>query len=377
MIHAGGAARVQAAGGVRSLAFEASQPLQLSSGESLAPLTMAFETYGALNTARSNAVLICHALTGDQFAASPNPVTGRPAWWPRIVGPGRPIDTNRFFVVAPNVLGGCMGTTGPSSPAADGQPYGLRFPQITIADTVRAQAMLVEALGIDTLFLVAGIGMGGMQALNWASAYPKRVFACATVASAARQSAQNIAFAELGRQAIMADPEWRGGAYQATKPVKGLAVARLASNIANRSDTSLRQTYAEARSFAFDAEARATLAAPGDRFDANSYLYLTRAMDQFDLAADFGGNLANAFAGGATRHGVFAFTSDWRYPPAANQAIVRALIAAGADASYVEIETELGHDAYLGETHVFETALTGFVDSAAAARGLALTGGGQ
>ncbi|WP_395645846.1 homoserine O-acetyltransferase [Terricaulis sp.] len=377
MIHAGGAARVLAAGGVRSLAFEASKPLQLSSGESLAPLTVAFETYGALNSARSNAVLVCHALTGDQFVASTNPVTGRPAWWPRIVGPGRPLDTNRYFVIAPNVLGGCMGTTGPSSIAPDGRTYGLRFPQFTIADTVRAQAMLVEALGIDTLFLVAGIGMGGMQALNWASAYPKRVFACATVASAARQSAQNIAFAELGRQAIMADPEWRGGGYQSTKPAKGLAVARLAAGIANRSDASLRQCYAEARAFAFDAEARGTLAAPGDRFDANSYLYLTRAMDQFDLAADFGGNLANAFTGGATRHGVFAFTSDWRYPPSANQAIVRALIASGAEAAYVEIDTEQGHDAYLGDLAAFETALTGFVDSAASERGLALSGGGQ
>lgn len=376
MIHAGGAARIQAAGGVRSMAFEANQPLQLASGQSLAPITMAFESYGALNAARSNAVLVCHALTGDQFAASPNPVTGRPAWWPRIVGPGRPIDTNRFFVIAPNVLGGCMGSTGPSSIGPDGHPYGLRFPQLTIADTVRAQAMLVEALGIDSLFLIAGIGMGGMQALNWASAYPKRVFACATVASAARQSAQNIALAELGRQAIMADADWRGGAYQATKPAKGLAVARLAAGIANRSDASLRQSYSEARTFAFDAEARANMTAPGDRFDANSYLYLTRAMDQFDLAADFGGNLANAFANAATRHAVFAFSSDWRYPPAANQAIVRALIAAGADASYVEIETEQGHDAYLGELPQFETSLTGFVDAAAAARGLALNGGG-
>ena len=169
------------------MAFEANQPLQLANGQSLAPITIAFETYGALNTARSNAVLVCHSLTGDQFVASPNPVTGRPAWWPRIVGPGRPIDTNRFFVIAPNVLGGCMGSTGPSSIGSDGHPYGLRFPQLTIADSVRAQAMLVEALGIDSLFLVAGIGMGGMQALNWASAYPKRVFACATVASAAKQ----------------------------------------------------------------------------------------------------------------------------------------------------------------------------------------------
>ena len=181
MIQAANTARIQAAGGVRTLAFDASTPLQLSNGGSLSPLTIAFETYGALNTERTNAVLVCHALTGDQFVASPNPITGRPAWWPRIVGPGRPIDTNRFYVICPNILGGCMGTTGPASAGPDGQPYGLRFPVITVADMVRAQAMLVEALGIQSLFLVIGGSIGGMQALQWASAYPKRVFACASV----------------------------------------------------------------------------------------------------------------------------------------------------------------------------------------------------
>src|SRR5262245_19902937 len=173
-------ARVQAAGGVRTLSFDASSPLQLSNGEHIAPLTIAFETYGALNIERTNAVLVCHSLTGDQFVASPNPVTGWPAWWPRIVGPGRPIDTNRFFVVCSNVLGGSMGTTGPGTIAPDGLPYSLRLPAVTMADAVRAQAMLVEALGIENLFLVIGPGMGGMQALQWASAYPKRVFACVT-----------------------------------------------------------------------------------------------------------------------------------------------------------------------------------------------------
>jgi len=378
MIHA--AAKVQAAGGVRTLSFDASAPLQLSNGEKLAPLTIAFETYGALNLERTNAVLVCHGLTHDQFVASPNPITGRPAWWPRIVGPGRPIDTNRFFVVCANVLGGSMGTTGPASPAADRQPYGLRFAPITVADMVRAQSMLVEALGIETLFLVIGSGLGGMQALNWASAYPKRVFACATVASAARQSAQNIALSELGRQAIMADPDWRGGGYAAhgVRPTKGLAVARMAAQVASLSETGVRARIEEAykrERFRFDADAASVGMSFVERFDANSYLYLTRAMDGFDLAGDFGGRLANAFQGGATRHAVFAFSSDWRYPPEESRALARALIASGAEASFVEIDTPNGHDAYLGEEPEFEATLTGFIDAAASARGLSLQGG--
>lgn len=379
MIHA--AAKVQAAGGVRTLSFDATAPLQLANGEMLAPLTIAFETYGALNLDRSNAVLVCHALTHDQFVASPNPITGRPAWWPRIVGPGRPIDTNRFFVVCANVLGGSMGTTSPASPAADRQPYGLRFPPITIADIVRAQSMLIEALGIESLFLVIGAGMGGMQALNWASAYPRRVFACVTVASAARQSAHNIALSELGRQAIMADPEWRGGGYAAhgVRPAKGLAVARMAAQVASLSEAGVRARVEAAQRrerFRFEAELLSGAGASFvERFDANSYLYLTRAMDSFDLAGDFGGRLANAFQGGATRHCVFSFSSDWRFPPEDGRALARALIAAGAEASFLEIDSAGGHDAYLGEEPQFEAALTGFIDATAAARGLSLNGG--
>jgi homoserine O-acetyltransferase len=378
MIHA--AVKVQAAGGVRTLSFDASAPLQLSNGEKLAPLTIAFETYGALNLEHTNAVLVCHGLTHDQFVASPNPVTGRPAWWPRIVGPGRPIDTNRFFVVCANVLGGAMGTTGPALPAADRQPYGLRFPPITVADMVRAQSMLIEALGIDTLFLVIGSGLGGMQALNWASAYPRRVFACATVASAARQSAQNIALSELGRQAIMADPEWRGGGYAAhgVRPTKGLAVARMAAQVASLSEDGMRARIEEAQRrerFRFDADMSSAGTSFVERFDANSYLYLTRAMDGFNLAADFGGRLANAFQGGATKHAVFAFSSDWRYPPEESRALARALIASGAETAFVEIDTPNGHDAYLGEEPEFESVLTGFIDAAATARGLSLLGG--
>lgn len=382
MIHAGGAAaRVQAIGGVRTLALET--PLQLSNGQTLAPLTIAFESYGALNAERTNAVLVCHPLSADQFVASPNPITGRPPWWPRIVGPGRPIDTNRLFVVCANVLGGSMGTTGPGSAAPDGQAYGLRFPPIALADTVRAQAMLVEALDIQNLFLVIGPGLGGMQALQWASAYPKRVFACATVAAAPYHSAQNIALAELGRQAIMADPDWRNGAYlaQGVRPAKGASVARAAANISATSASEVRARFDAARQserfgFMLDAQGdREVGAVFVDRFDANSFLYLSRAMDGFDLAADFGGRLANAFQGGATRHGVFAFSSDWRYPPEDNRALARALLAAGAEAAYVEIKSDKGHDSCFGEEPAFEAALTGFVDATATARGLALHGG--
>ncbi len=380
MIHA--AAKVRAVGGVRTLSFDALTPLQLSNGENLAPLTIAFETYGALNLERSNAVLVCHGLTHDQFVASPNPITGRPAWWPRIVGPGRPIDTNRFFVICANVLGGSMGTTGPASPAADRQPYGLRFPPIAVADMVRAQAMLVEALGVESLFLVIGAGLGGMQALNWASAYPRRVFACATVASAARQSAQNIALSELGRQAIMADPDWRGGGYAAhgVRPTKGLAVARMAAQVANLPEVAVRSRIAEAHErerFRFDADPSGAGKSFVERFDANSFLYLSRAMDGFDLARDFGGRLANAFQGEATRHAVFAFSSDWRYPPEESRALAQALIASGAEAAFVEIDTANGHNAYLGQELEFESTLTGFIDAAASARGLSLLGGGS
>ncbi len=369
-------AKLQAAGGVRTLTFDTSATLQLSSGAALSPFTIAFETYGALNADASNAVLVCHGLTGDQFAAGPNPVTGRPAWWPRIVGPGRPIDTNRFFVICSNVLGGAMGTTGPASLAPDGQAYGLRFPAVSIADMVRAQGMLIEALGIETLFLVTGVGFGGMQALQWASAHPRRVFACAPVAAAARRSAQNVALHELGRQAIMADPDWRGGDYaqSGARPAKGVSVARLAALITGGAEGDLTGQFDRLASgrdkVGEDADGREAL-----RFDANSFLYLTRAIDHFDLAHDFGGHLANAFKGPSPRTCVVSFSSDWRYSPDAGRELARALIAAGAEASVVEIDTANGHDAALREEPAFETTLTGFIDAAAAARGLALHGG--
>src|SRR5581483_9103702 len=216
------------------LRFGPDKPLRLDAGVELSPLQIAYKTYGTLNTDRSNAILICHALTGDQHVASVHPITGKPGWWELLVGPGKPIDTERYFVICPNVLGGCLGTSGPSSTdPATGKPYGLTFPVITIRDMVRAQAMLLDHLGIDTLFAVAGGSMGGMQVLQWAASYPERVFAALPIACATRHSAQNIAFHEVGRQAIMADPEWRGGRYlvEGTNPRRGLAVARMGAHI--------------------------------------------------------------------------------------------------------------------------------------------------
>ncbi|MDZ4777630.1 MAG: homoserine O-acetyltransferase [Alphaproteobacteria bacterium] len=371
-------------GGVRTITFGEDQPLHLSSGEKLAPLTIGYETYGELAPDKSNAVLVCHALTMDQYVASPNPATGRPGWWPRIVGPGKPIDTNRFFVICANVLGGCMGTSGPTSMHPDGRAYGLRFPVFTVADMVRAQAMLVEALGIPQLFCVIGGSIGGMQALQWAAAYPNRVFSCVPIATAARHSAQNIAFYEVGRQAIMADPEWREGDYlaQGTRPSKGLAVARMAAHITYLSEQSLHQKFDRALqerekiSFGFDADfqVESYLRHQGqsfvDRFDANSYLYITRAVDYFDLAGDFGGSLPRAFHDCPSRFCAFAFSSDWHYPPEGMKHAVRALIASGCEASYVEVESDKGHDAFLLEEPAFEHALAGFIDAAAQARGL-------
>ena len=358
----------------------------MDSGAALAPLTIAYQTYGALNAAKSNALLICHALTGDQHVANLHPVTGRPGWWETMVGPGRPFDTDRFFVICPNVLGGCMGSTGPASINPEtGEPYGLDFPIVTIADMVRAQALLIDHLGIDTLFCVAGGSMGGMQVLQWAANYPDRVFAALPIATAARHSSQNIAFHEVGRQAIMADPDWRGGRYlvEGTRPAKGLAVARMAAHITYLSESALHRRFGRnlqdrsARTFSFDADfqVESYLRHQGaifvERFDPNSYLYMTRAMDYFDLAADYGGSLANAFKGSRTRFCVVSFTSDWLFPTSDSRAIVRALNAGGASVSFVEIETDRGHDAFLLDVPDLIDTTRGFIDAAARARGIA------
>ena len=366
--------------------FGPDRPLRLDSGARLDDFEIAYRTYGTLNADRSNAVLVCHALTGDQHLASEHPVTGKPGWWSRMVGPGLPLDPARYFIICSNVVGGCMGTTGPSSvDPATGRVYGLSFPVVTIADMVRAQAMLVDALGIDTLFAAVGGSMGGMQVLQWAADYPQRLFSAICIAAAPRHSAQNIAFHEVGRQAIMADPDWRGGDYAhlGVRPEKGLAVARMAAHITYLSEPALQRKFGrelqrDGLSWGFDADfqvesyLRHQGASFVDRFDANSYLYITRALDYFDLAAGHGGVLAEAFrAARQVRFCVLSFTSDWLYPTPESRSIVRALNAAGCRASFVEIDTDKGHDAFFLDEPVMKASLAGFLDSAAQARGVA------
>jgi homoserine O-acetyltransferase len=365
--------------------FGPDKPLALDAGVSLSPFQIAYKTYGTLNAARSNAVLVCHALTGDQHVASRHPVTKKQGWWETLVGPGKPIDTDRYFVISANVIGGCMGSTGPASTnAKTGKPWGLELPVITIRDMVRAQAMLLDHLGIDSLFAVAGGSMGGMQVLQWAASFPQRVFAALPIAAATRHSAQNIAFHEVGRQAIMADPEWRGGRYlvEEANPRRGLAVARMGAHITYLSDAALHRKFGrkfqdrDNPTFSFDAdfEVESYLRHQGisfvERFDANSYLYLTRAMDYFDLAADHNGVLANAFKDTPTRFCVISFTSDWLFPTSDSRAIVHALNAAGARVSFAEIETDKGHDAFLLDEPELFAIVRGFLEGAGKARGL-------
>jgi homoserine O-acetyltransferase len=365
--------------------FGADAPLLMDAGIALGPWQIAYQTYGTLNPDRSNAVLICHALTGDQHVANVHPVTGKPGWWETMVGPGRPVDTDRFFVICANVIGGCMGTTGPASTnPATGRPYALDFPVVTIRDMVRSQAALLDRLGIDSLFCVAGGSMGGMQVLQWAASYPDRVFAALPIATAARHSAQNIAFHEVGRQAVMADPDWRRGRYQeeGARPSKGLAVARMGAHITYLSELALHRKFGRsfqdrsAPTFSFDADFQieSYLRHQGmafvERFDANSYLYVTRAMDYFDLAGEHGDVLAIAFRGTKTRFCVISFTSDWLFPTSDSRAVMHALNAAGASVGFVEIESDKGHDAFLLDEPELLAACRGFIDAAARARGL-------
>jgi homoserine O-acetyltransferase len=381
----GGPARKAGVQDGGSLTFRPDQPLRLDNGSSLGGVELGYQTYGTLNADRSNAVLICHALTGDQHVASKHPVTGKPGWWTQMIGPGKPLDPAKHFIICSNVLGGCMGSTGPSSINPEtGKVWGLSFPVITIADMVRAQVMLIDALGIDTLFAVVGGSMGGMQVLQWAADYPQRIFSAVCMASAARHSAQNIALHELGRQAVMADPDWRGGDYvaQGVRPEKGLGVARMAAHITYLSEQAMQRKFGrelqrDGLSWGFDADfqvesyLRHQGASFVDRFDANSYLYITRATDYFDLAASYGGVLAEAFRGARdVRFCVLSFTSDWLYPTPESRSIVRALNAAGARASFVEIQSDKGHDAFLLDEPIMRSAIAGFIASAGQARGL-------
>ncbi len=350
-------------------------PLALDGGGTLAPVELGYETYGALNADASNAILICHALTGDQHVASTHPMTGKPGWWSRMVGPGRPIDTDRFCVIAANAIGGCMGSSGPQSLAPDGRPYAMRFPVITVSDMARSQALLMDHLGIGQLHAVVGGSMGGMQALSWAAHFPERVRAALIIASTAKHSAQNIAFHEVGRQAIMADRNWRGGDYygDAVSPAAGLAVARMAAHITYLSETGLTEKFGrrlqerDAKTFGFDADfqVESYLRHQGisftDRFDANSYLYITRAIDYFDLAEEFGGRLAHAFKESKTRFAIVSFDTDWLYPTAESKSIAHALNAAGAPVSFVELSSPYGHDAFFLDVPALDRVVAGFL----------------
>ncbi|MDG2480152.1 MAG: homoserine O-acetyltransferase, partial [Alphaproteobacteria bacterium] len=339
-----------------------------------------YQTWGTLNEDRSNVVLICHALTGDQYAVGTHPITGKGGWWESMVGPGKSIDTDRFFVICPNCLGGCMGTTGPAAvnPKTD-ELYGTNFPVITIRDMVNAQVMLIDELGIEKILCVVGGSMGGMQVLEWAARHRERVVSAVSLAGAARHSAQNIAFHEVGRQAIMADPDWCDGFYynEGKRPESGLSVARMAAHITYLSEPALWRKFGRAlqdrytKSFGFgaDFQVESYLRHQGasfvQRFDANAYLYITRAMDYFDLEAEFDGDLASAWKDIKTRFLLVSFTSDWLFPTSESKTVVRSLNRAGANVSFVEIESDKGHDAFLlDEPDMFATT-RGFLDSVA------------
>jgi len=360
--------------------FGHDRPFKLDSGGELGPFTIAYQTYGRLNANKSNAILACHALSGDQFVTGRNPVTGREGWWETMVGPGLTIDTDRYFVIGANVLGGCMGTTGPKEiNPQTGEPWGLGFPVITVGDMVRAQKLLIDHLGIEKLFCVTGGSMGGMQALQWAATYPERLVTAVPIATAARHSAQNIAFHEVGRQAIMADPDWCGGDYMryGKVPRRGLAVARMAAHITYLSEQALHRRFGRnlqdrlSITYGFDADfqVESYLRHQGstfvDRFDANSYLYITRAMDYVDLAQEYGGVLSDAFKNSPVRFCVISFTSDWLFPTAESKEIVRALNSVAANVSFVEIESDKGHDAFLLDEPEFFATLSGFLAGAA------------
>lgn len=360
--------------------------MRLDCGVELSDFPVAYQTYGKLNKDKSNAILVTHALTGDQFVADTHPITGKEGWWTTMVGPGKPIDTDKYFIICANVLGGCMGTIGPAATNPEtGQPWGVDFPVITIGDMVRAQALLLDELGIESLFSVIGGSMGGMQALEWAAAYPERVFSCVPIATAAQHSAQNIAFYEVGRQAIMADPDWCGGSYlkEGKKPSAGVSVARMAAHITYMSEAALTQKFGrrlqdrEEVTFGFEADFQieSYLRHQGstfvDRFDANSYLYVTRAMDYFDLARSHGdGKLAGAFKNTEIRFCVISFSSDWHYLPEESRVIVRGLTGAAANVSYVDVVTDKGHDAFLLDEPEFTRVMDGFLKGAARRRGL-------
>ena len=355
--------------------IEISESLILDSGKILTEYEIAFETYGKLNKKKSNAILICHALTGDQFCTMKNPVNNKNGWWSTLVGPGKVIDTNFFFVICSNVLGGCMGTTGPESlnPKTK-KPYGLKFPVITINDMVKVQNKLVDALNIKKLFAVIGGSMGGMQALEWAASFGHRVHSVVPIASSYRHSAQNIAFHEIGRQAIMADTNWKKGAYYDKKkyPKRGLSVARMIAHITYLSESALQRKFGRnlqnSKFFSFEFETEfqieSYLKHQGfsfvERFDANSYLYITKAMDYFDLSIKKGG-LTKAFKDKNLSYCFITFTSDWLFPTSETKTIIRSINQSNTKVSFAEIKTDKGHDAFLLDESDFHSTLRSFI----------------
>jgi homoserine O-acetyltransferase len=335
--------------------------LTLDSGVTLSPVEVAYETYGELNAARSNAILIVHAFSGDAHAA------GEGGWWSTMIGPGKAFDTDKYFVICSNVLGGCRGTTGPGSINPEtGCPWAMAFPQVSIADMVRLQKMLIDHLGIGRLLTVSGGSMGGMQALEWAVTYPESVASAIPIATTARHSAQQIAFNEVGRQAIMADPDWNNGNYYGGRlPGRGLAVARMVGHITYMSDESMREKFGRKLRTPDQFEVESYLKYRGykfvDRFDANSYIYITRAMDTFDLTQR--GALPTLFESMEARFLLISFTSDWLYPPYQSLEIVKALRGRNCDVAYCNLDTRYGHDSFLVEVEQQTEVVSGFLAS--------------
>ncbi len=342
--------------------------LPLDSGVTLANVDVAYETYGELNAQRNNAILIGHAFSGDAHAAGHGKDDGAPGWWDSMIGPGKAFDTDRYFVFCTNVLGGCRGSTGPGSinPETD-RPYGMSFPVVTIGDMVRLQKKLVDHLGIERLLAVAGGSMGAMQALEWAVSYPDSLACAIPIAGTARHSAQQIAFNEVGRQAIMADPDWnQGNYYGKTRPARGMSVARMVGHITYMSDESMREKFGRRLRDQDQFEVESYLRYRGsqfvDRFDANSYLYITKAMDYFDLTSGRG-TLARAFEQVKSRFLVISFTSDWLYPSYQSVEVVRALRSRNCDVAYCELPSNYGHDAFLVEVGEQTELVRGFLAS--------------
>ncbi len=357
------------------------KPLKLTSGAEIKNFPLAYQTYGTLNEDKSNAILICHALTGDQYAASTHPITGKDGWWNFMIGKNKPIDIDKFFIISSNIIGGCMGSFGPKeiNPETN-QAYGLNFPSVTINDMVHAQNLLIENFGISKLHAVIGGSTGGMQSLAWANLYPQKVNLIIPLATSYRHSPQNIAFHEVGRQAIMADPNWYEGKYFLERkcPTKGLAVARMTAHITYLSEVALQKKFGrnlqnkDNFSFGFDAEfqVESYLHHQGysfvERFDANSYLYITKAVDYFDLEKDFGGKLSDAFISLASNSQakvcLIAFSDDWLFPPSEAKKLTHALIACGINVSSIVIESTAGHDSFLIESSALRNTISGFLN---------------